>query len=260
MFSWNILLLIIQVVVIKKRALGSPVYDVDSPYWEENFDPSEADPVANITCLGGPIDLRLPMLGDFDPNTVSMQRLCAKPQYGGGGPGQHAGAFCFAPPNSLLTGEVAFDFSSGAQASTVLQNRRLMLTCYYRCFCNYGLVDASVQPKSNHPFFKTWQRPSISTYELQVDIENDFIVPPEQKMGRRGLLRVDSLQLVAWTQVAQPLQAITNEKHQIVSLDPDNEVECRGNLPTFNIPSPYRTSDFANLQQMCAMQLSGGNE
>lgn len=245
--------------LVQTIVLGSPIYDIDAPYWEENFDPAEADPWGNITCVGSSLDIRLPMLGDFNPNRVSMQKLCAKPQYNGGARGQHAGAFCFLPPHEGFTGEVAFDFSDGAQASKELQNRRLLITCFYRCFCNYGLTDPLMQPKSNWPYFRTGRRPSISTYELQIDVNNDFTTPAEQKMGRRGLTSVDSLQLIAWTQITQPLQAISNEEHQYLSLDPGNEIVCRGNLPDFTLPSPYRTSDFKNIQEMCAMQLTGGN-
>ena len=48
----------------------------------ENFDPAEADPTGNITCLGDSYDLELPTQAHWNPNTVSMQSLCAKTHYG----------------------------------------------------------------------------------------------------------------------------------------------------------------------------------
>ena len=64
----------------------------------DNFDPAEADPTGNITCLGDSYDLELPTQAHWNPNTVSMQSLCAKTQYGGGPPGQNiAGWYETAP-------------------------------------------------------------------------------------------------------------------------------------------------------------------
>ena len=45
-----------------------------------------------------------------------------------------------------------------------------------------------------------------------------------------------------------------------VSMAAGNEIECRGPLPDYQLPLPYHTSDFENLQQMCAVEWSGGNK
>ncbi|KAI4245265.1 MAG: hypothetical protein L6R40_002622 [Gallowayella cf. fulva] len=39
----------------------------------------------------------------------------------------------------------------------------------------------------------------------------------------------------------------------------DNQIVCGGPLPDFHPPLPYRLEDFANNQELCATQLSGGN-
>ena len=45
----------------------------------------------NITCLGEAYDLELPLQEGWNPNTVSVQKLCAKTKYGGGPPGRNIG-------------------------------------------------------------------------------------------------------------------------------------------------------------------------
>ena len=65
-----------------------------SPYRYENYNPAEADPAGAIKCVGDRYDGELPVDEYFNPNTVSMQKLCAKPQYGGGSPGTHIGGWC----------------------------------------------------------------------------------------------------------------------------------------------------------------------
>ncbi|KAL8632012.1 hypothetical protein Q9189_002277 [Teloschistes chrysophthalmus] len=62
------------------------------------------------------------MLGDFDPNRLTMQQICAKTQYHGGPPGQHIGGYCHVQEK-----RVVFDISNNAQISSVLSNPRTML-------------------------------------------------------------------------------------------------------------------------------------
>lgn len=50
-------------------------------------------PEHNITCLGDGYDLTLPLDGDFDPNELTMEKLCADPQLGGSLPYRHIGGF-----------------------------------------------------------------------------------------------------------------------------------------------------------------------
>ena len=63
----------------------------------QEFDLAEADPNSNITCLDDSYDLELPLQAHWNPNTVSMQSLCAKPQYGGGLPGENIAGWCEDP-------------------------------------------------------------------------------------------------------------------------------------------------------------------
>ena len=44
-----------------------------------------------------------------------------------------------------------------------------------------------------------------------------------------------------------------------VSLDPDNNITCIGNLPNFNLPAPYQISQYGSLQELCAVYGSGGD-
>ena len=59
-------------------------------------------------CAG---DSELPVFPNVNPNKVSVQKLCAKPQYNGGEPGQHVGGYCILRPamGGANSGEVGFD-------------------------------------------------------------------------------------------------------------------------------------------------------
>ena len=161
----------------------------------ENFDPAQANPVRNITCIGHGLALELPMIGGFNPNQVSVHEICAKPQYNGGARGQHAGGYCYEPPFAPYTGVVAFDRSRAAEASPELQNERVLLSCLYRCYCNWGLTDVSIQPKGiwKGPQFDAQPQASSRTYEISLDLNDDFTTPQELKMGHQGSKKVDSL-------------------------------------------------------------------
>lgn len=225
-------------------------------------------PENNITCVGNAPDLRLPLLQDgFNPNTASMQQLCAKTQYNGGKPGQHAGAYCWIKPGTSsynnpsndTTGDVGFDLSPQSQASSPLQNPRFLLACFYRCFCNYGLHDLSVQPKSKYSYFRTSMTRSLFSYELQLDMDNDFTTPRLLKSGKQGGRRVKSTRVPERPEIAQVANPSARQGREYISLDLRNEIECRGDLPSFVLPAPYSTSDFKDLQELCATQMNGGN-
>ena len=245
--------------------------------WEpvaiENFDPVEADPNGNITCLGDSYDLELPLQAHWNPNTVSMQSLCAKTQYGGGPPGQNIAGWCEEPARSRGTlppypGTIAFDASPSAQENAQLQNPRVMLGCLYRCFCSNSVEELSLQDLSLQP--KTFRSTDILVrqtrselaYQVKIDVVDDFFVPQEQHMGppqqadHPGVLVAD-----VFKQTQVQLQAGNPTELEIVwvSLDPDNNITCIGNLPTFNLPAPYQNSYFGSLQELCAVYGSGGN-
>lgn len=232
--------------------------------------PDDTQPVIenNITCVGSGPDLRLPVLTDgFNPNTASMQQLCAKTKYNGGRPGQHAGGYCWTRPgtgsynhpDNDTTGDVGFDLSPYADASVTLQNPRFLLACFYRCFCNSGLQNSSVQPKSKYAYFRTSMARSLFSYELQLDMDNDFTHSRLAKSGKRGRSRVVSTRVPERSELDQTSSPSAKMGREYITLDPGNEIECRGDLPTFVLPAPYNTSDFNSLQELCATQLNGGN-
>ena len=241
---------------------ASPTYDPDNPPQFENFDPAEADPEANITCIGDSYNLELPTKANFNQNEVTIKKLKNKQQSGGGPAGQHAGGWCSFKPyprtilHSRFEGSVAFDLSPGAQVNKQLATPRVLLGCFYRCFCNYGLHDTSVQPKSTKANHNTT---SQSTYQVKIDVVDDFITPKDQHMGTLGSVDVRNTFVSMFNQVEAQLEQTQYLASLRVSIDPENYITCRGNLPTFNIPAPYQTSDFSSLQELCAVQMSGGN-
>ena len=148
-----------------------------------------------------------------------------------------------------------------------------MLACSYRCFCNLGLAPDAVQPRYG-PFAETWE--SDQTYELQLDVVDDYDVPWVENVGNlpgninvevpkishigtAGKKPVTVAQIQTESQQAYSLDPSGAESRSIyVSMDSDNNIECHGFLPQFPLPSPYRTSDFSTLQELCAVQFSGG--
>ena len=237
----------------------------------ENFDPAQANPIRNITCIGDDLALELPMIGDFNPNLVPVHKICAKPQYNGGRRRQHAGGYCHEPAFAPYTGDVSFDTSYGADASPELQNPRVLLACRYRCFCNWGVADVSIQPKVNYrrTQFDVHPRASESTYEISIDVDNDFTTTWAYKMGRQGSIPVDALVLNRRPQLAAEARTTTPRQRygvgKRVSLDPGNKIRCDNTFPTFNLPPPYdrweiigQNGNYA--QQLCATQLSGGSK
>ena len=242
----------------------------------DNINPANADPRYNITCLGE-YEKPLPIVAGFSPiypsSGLSMQKLCAKTQYNGSPPGQHIGGWC---QRSLHHSEVVFDIGVGAQINPVVANPRVMLACAYRCFCNYGLTFNEVQPRYRG-YGEEWK--SEETYEVQADVVDDYDVPWtenfEEKPGSPGdpVVEVPKIShkgtagekvvTVAeiWTesQQAYELDPGGSDPHRTyVSMDSDNSIECHGRLPLFPLPSPYRSSDFSTLQELCAVQFFGG--
>ncbi|MCJ1278707.1 hypothetical protein MMC21_006524 [Puttea exsequens] len=241
---------------------GSPAFNENSPHATENFDPAEANPKGNITCLGDSYDVELPAQPHFNPNVVTMQQLCAKPQYGGGSRGQHLGGWCYIPgrpassPQGYFEGIVAFDRSIGAEPIHALQTPRVLLGCYYKCFCNYGVDDRSVQPKTTRATPGLFA--SRRTWEVKIDVVDDFTVPAAQHLGTRGAAGVFADVFNASNEVGSYFgYRITREYH--ISMDWDNKITCHGALPPFEILPPYRISHFENLQMLCSVVMGGGN-
>ena len=88
----------------------------------ENFDPERANPRKSITCLGDKSSINFPepdwfgILG-FVLESMSMQKLCAKPQYEGGPPYMQLGGWCFRLDDPRGDREVVFDILHPAAKS-----------------------------------------------------------------------------------------------------------------------------------------------
>ena len=241
--------------------------DRAAPGWE-NYNPERANPLRNITCLGDSLDLRLPMLGDFDPNQVSVQKICAKTQYNGGEPDQHAGGYCSEPPFGRYSGDIAFDQNGPAKANSLLQNPRVLLACRYRCFCTWNVADTSVQPKTiqrgRGRRLEIESLQSQRSYELRLDIDDDFFTLPGDHKGQFGETKVDTLRLLRQSQLKrEAAQTPTQGMYDYISLDPGNKIVCSGDMPPFDLPQPYTARDYTArntdpVQKLCATQLAGG--
>ena len=273
----NFLTLMTFVVLLANSDTSLGAYVSPTPFARpgiENFDPAEADPDGNITCVGNTYDLELPTQSHWNPNTVSLQSLCTKTQYGGGPPGQNVAGWCWSasPPRSptsprgYFEGEVVFDLSHGALANTQLANPRVLLGCTYRCFCSNGLSDLSIQPKTTrninsrtgaqYPLGLTY---ADHAYLVSIDIVDDFIVPQTQHMGQPGAPGVLAAKVFTATQVETQVGDVTSFELSPVGVEPDNKISCKGDLPNFPLPSPYQKIYFSSLQRMCAVVGSGGD-
>ncbi len=235
---------------------ASTIFNPFDVHQQENFDPAQADPKGNITCLGDAYDLALPSWEGFNPNTLSMQKLCAKTQYGGAPPGQNVGAFCYYLNSSAPYPRIMFDPSPEARANAYFANPRVLLGCAYRCFCNHGLNNSALQPIGN-PEIHDYHMASNETYLLQIDINDETEPPFYTKQGPFGRRQVRTLGLDSRPERRGGL--VEPWYWTEISLDPGNLIECYGDLPNFNIPPPLTRQNFRTVQQMCAIQLSFGS-
>ena len=238
----------------------------------DNFDPAQADPHYNISCLGTSYDLQLPSSPGFDPNEVTMQRLCAKPQFNGGKPYQHLGGWCNWYPTRS---KVVFDLSAAAQIHPFYANPRILLGCFNRCFCNFGLPpNTTSQPKAA-PYMESWE--SDQTYEVQADVTDNFDagwtfqmkpldsdnqvdVPTISHKGRQGSSLVSVAEVATFGQVERMEDRWADPRIAYVSMDADNEIECHGVIPLWPFPPPYTRFDFSTLQELCSVSFFGGNK
>ncbi|KAI4205286.1 MAG: hypothetical protein LQ350_000609 [Teloschistes chrysophthalmus] len=113
------------------------------------------------------------MLGDFDPNRLTMQQICAKTQYHGGPPGQHIGGYCHVQEK-----RVVFDISNNAQISSVLSNPRTML--------GWGWTGDPWTHRSNH---------GPLMYQMTVDRVDDYTTSQASHPGLYGATEVDTVRL-----------------------------------------------------------------
>ncbi|KAI9681334.1 MAG: hypothetical protein M1817_002617 [Caeruleum heppii] len=256
------------------------VFDPKKPHTEENFDPAEADPLHNITCVGPLPPFPLPRFDNWDPNTFTLQELCAKPQYGGRAPDQHLGYFCLHP--GFWSRAVVASINPTARVSLRLSNPRLMLYCRTRCFCNSPIVRLPQEPPTpiqnlddpNAPPYPVSdyyradaEDVSAETYQIEIDVYDDF---PEQHVNWRAPTHfgttdehVLSTPLLLDDQMnIKPTEPDNGDRavDHTVSIHPANRVACDGPMPRFPLPAPASVEDFESLQDLCAVMLSGGDE
>ena len=261
------------------------VFDPANPGNAEAFNRADADPRGAITCVGGPpadsTILRLPRTPN-DFADLTAQQICAKPQYGGRGPNQHAGAYCYSygdrrdRPDGPLYKTVTFDDSPRAKALNVLRTARILTWCKLRCFC----AALATREEAEAQIMATIQPREYYRLTLDGPPELDFGPPPN------ALSNQLSYNISTYDQkIAQKQRAVRfNDDADIfrdykepmrppvraVVLNPINRIECAGNFPlavemTFfdprgppNLPTRRQATDFT-AQQICANALSGGH-
>ncbi len=244
------------------------------PYNPDNLFPLFADPTHNVSCVGMADELgeELPIRNGFDPNAISMNDLCVKPQYGGGRPGRHLGAYCqpYDPvpvgvPHRAVYGKVAFDPNPSAFTAKWLRNPRLLLHCRSRCFCNYNVLyaDRERQPKEVPAEYRTEVRRG-NAYRIEIDVIDDHENAAvditaildhwtADHIARRITSVIDGTSEVAPVVVGMDLPPMP------ISISRANLIECDGDLPDWPLPEPFSRSDFTDLKHLCAVQLAGGN-
>ena len=149
---------------------------------------------------------------------------------------------------------------SGARTCPGLTNPRVLLGCLYRCFCNVGINDVSIQPQYRAedgipPVLKTR---SSYTYELQIDMPDDFTVPEGDHTGRFGQSKVDTVGVFTGKEVdlRRHIGAFSGGKY--ISLEQQNYIQCQGDLPPWPLPGGYVADNFTNLLNLCAVRWNGG--
>jgi hypothetical protein len=248
----------------------SAVYDPQNPPRHSNTDPAEANPFYNITCLGPRPPHQFPTWPDWNPNTATLQEICASAQYGGQPPapgdriGRSANAFCI--PNYQRTwglgtaGTVAIDEHFPDPLGGNLRGPRLYLYCQFRCFCTFGNEEATMKPKTDLTRPYNQYRNIYQNYEVRIDDRN---VEEEHEIGiiLTNELRPLVFILMADQKILQLDPPSIDRMHSdTVSMWPGNQITCRNRpMPEFNLPPPYHISDFNSIQELCAVEWSGGH-
>ncbi|KAI9673214.1 MAG: hypothetical protein M1817_003077 [Caeruleum heppii] len=245
LFRWTLFLFFFGVV--------SAVFDPLNPPTQENFDPAEADPDGAIACLGPLPPFPLPILNGIDTNAFTLQELCAKPQYGGRGRGQHLGFFCW----DRQEGIVAHDLSDAAEHWEQMASPRLLLYCRNRCYCADAQQTLTTQPV-RVPWYYEVQIRRLEKYVINIDRWDDW----DHNSWPAKAAHVNYNNLLIVTHIARqhlhdPMLGEIGP--QRVAIHPNNFITCNGPLPTFPLPPPWTASHFADLHKFCAVQLSGGN-
>ena len=244
--KWDLILLQMRVLLFLQVLAVLGVYDPANPPDTENLDPAEANPEMNITCLGAHSYLQEEDFYPGEYNGESMQKLCAKQQYGGGiGPNLYNfGAFC-------ADGDVVFEhFAYTGQL--VANTLRAKLECRTRCFCNYRLEQPNHQPKGYPGSRKSY---ATNPRSVQTSIIMESVGNPSWRLSYAAV----STHLYDGNQVQLQHPQSTKYQRTRLGITPENLILCGGSLPTFSLPDPYLVSDFRSNLDLCAVQLSGGN-
>ena len=256
------------------------------------------DREGNISCIGDQYGLNLPMINGFDPNLLTMQQLCALPQYGGQ-ENLHIGGWCDARNDDGRRWHLSFDISPASGANPILANPRVMLACFYRCWCNFGRPRPELEQPREHP--ETVLSLEAETHKIMIDYVSDFDlnVPWQDHLRRRAREVINAIDRVVvqlafpsldtvgyvprpnvqvnstrlyiqpypWTRSARhPTRPIRTSQvwgfPRIeafdTAMDMNNQIDCPGELPRFPYPAHYSHSDFVSLQALCAVQSFGG--
>ncbi|KAI9680095.1 MAG: hypothetical protein M1817_005111 [Caeruleum heppii] len=226
--------ILLSLFVLFELIYAVAVYNPSSPHYTENFDPAEADPLGNITCVGPLPPWPLPVQPTFDPNTFTLQQLCAKPQYGGQARGQHLGAYCLDNDSMLegsLPGSIGFDDSPGAQRS-------------------------NIQPYQFPEAYNSHVERLENVYRIKVDVADAYRGTDADHRGAGSGVQTH---IDYATQVGGDGGFDFEVGLDVLSIDPANRITCSGPIPRFPLLPPYETHHFRSLTQLCAAQLSGGS-
>jgi hypothetical protein len=234
------------------------LYDAANPPSQENLDPAEANPVMSVTCVGGSSDLSPKLKVRNGYRSLSMQEVCAKPQYGGRDRRPNLAAYCG-------NGDVTFDAPEQEQwggrgdLSTPQQDHLLaQLECRNRCYCGHmtaqqpKIVPATRNNFDVAPVKDPWWKPSV----FSLDVEDSDTLSLHQKPNPRTNIFIGH-QVDVQRELA--LGLIPDFINVEVAMLQENHISCIGNLPSFALPSPWSVNDFHDNQELCAVQFSKGN-
>ncbi|KAL9612030.1 MAG: hypothetical protein Q9167_003356 [Letrouitia subvulpina] len=176
-----------------------------------------------ITCQGN-TNIYLPVFDEYDPNELSLQKLCAKPEYGGGQAFQHVGGFCGlggdGPQNPyLIVPDIVQDFDEDPPddiRNPIHEEERQ----YYHIFQLHY---------------------SEAVFRVRRGVGQHF---PE--------IRDAMMHENTWEEI----QLVTPEESKVVF--------CGGPMPNFPLPAPMTAADFAHpnvpaVERLCASAIDTGN-
>ena len=227
-----------------------------------------------INCIGNAYDLALPMIGFLNPNSLTMQQLCAGPASGGyPDPKIRLNGWCEKSSDHLNAQEARVVFedeeihggSLDSFTPLTLKKERILLGCQYRCYCTEDRAGQRIQPRESTLYPNPVRQVSPEqAYQVKIDVVDDFAVTSKDHHGPIG----SRLGLYGSEPKANAVAFwLSNEFAHLmpdtffsyrVSLDQNNYIQCRGDLPRFPLPQPYNMSEFSNLDELCAVQWSGG--